>query len=304
MAPVLGLCALLAADAVLISWAFRGPPAEDPALSTTRVATSSSPSVVSSAGGSTEPATAVRPATVTRFAAAVGLEQSWVVDAGTCAKPGTVWTTSDGGDSWSREDAPGRTVRAKPERVDRGFVTGGDRDCTLRLWQTGDAGRSWSGARSAAGAWSRVPSDDREVHVPSDQVRTPCGDADVLDLTTLDNLRAGVLCGNAEVRTTTDGGRTWVRAFTDKVALAIALAASGRGVVVRTEKGCAGVVAVALEDGQPSTRKSCVEVPPVEGKVSVATTGTAWWLVVGDVVLRSENAVGPWSRTGATLPSS
>ncbi len=301
MAPVLGLCALLAADAVLIGWAFRGAPATDPALSTSRPATSVVPSVAPTDGPSDAPSGAVTAAPVLRFVAPAGPGVAWVLDAGTCARPGTIWATSDGGDTWSRESAPGRVVRAKPSSVDGGFVVGGDRDCTLRLWVTGDAGGQWSQPRTAADAWSRVPDDDRRVHLPNDEVVRPCGDARVVDLTTLDARRGRVLCQNGEVRSTSDGGKSWPRDFTDKAGLALAMAAVGKGVLVRTSPDCDGVVAVVLEAGEPSDRESCIEVAPVEGRVSVATSGTGWWLVVGDVVLRAQDPAGPWSRTGAVL---
>ena len=152
MAPVLGLCALLAADAVLIAWAFRGAPVDDPGPAATAAPLSPS----ASPSSATPAATALKPAPVEQAITVVGPSVAWVTRAGSCKEPGTVWVTDDSGSTWTGQDAPGRVMRARPTSATAGFVTGGDTKCDLRLWSTGNAGRAWDKPKSAADAWSRV----------------------------------------------------------------------------------------------------------------------------------------------------
>lgn len=302
MAPVLGLCALLAADAVLIGWAFRGTSVDPAGVTAARSATSSAPSASPSVTGSAG-APAVKVTDLTRFVAPVGPDVAWVVDSGSCKEPGTLWVTADGGASWQATDLPGRVVRARPSSVEAGWVAGGDSGCDLRLWSTGDAGESWTDPTSAEEAWSRQPEDVHDVHLPSDEVKKPCGQSEVVDLAVLDARRARVLCRNGQVRVTRDGGVNWPRETTVKGALAVGIAEGSQGAVVRTDSGCAGVFVVPLSAGVPG-RGRCVDAAPVAGQVSVASAGTSWWLVVGDAVFRGDGPNGPWTRTTADLPKS
>ena len=299
VAPVVGLCALLAADAVLIAWAFRGTPTDDPGPAATAPAVTSSSASASPTGS----AAALKPVPVQRIVAAVGPTIAWVVQAGTCEKPGAVWVTDDEGGSWSRQDAPGRVLRARPSSATEGFVTGGGDGCDLRLWNTDDAGRTWNQPNGgAADAWSRVPDDAKAVHTPEDDVSRPCGSSmRVLDLAALTAQQAQVLCENGDVRTTTDRGATWPKSFTVKGALAIGAVEGGNGVLVRTDSSCRGVVAVPVVGGKPAGDGECVAGKASSGSVSVSGSGEAWWLVVGDAVHRAEGAAGPWDRTAAPL---
>ena len=303
VAPVVGLCALLAADAVLIAWAFRGTPTEDPGLAAAPRPLPSISTSASASPSSTRSAASLEPVPVERIVAAVGPTIAWVAQAGSCEKPGAVWVTDDEGDSWSRGDAPGRVLRVRPSSATEGFVTGGDDGCDLRLWNTGDAGRAWSESEGGpAEAWSRVPDDAKAVHTPDDAVRRPCGSSlRVLDLAALTAQRARVLCENGDVRTTTDRGASWPRSFTVEGALAIGAVEGGSGVVVRTTSACRGVVAVPVVGGKPDGDGVCVAGRASPGTVSVSGTGAGWWLVVGDRVHRAERAEGPWERTGAPL---
>lgn len=302
VAPVAGLCALLAADAVLIAWAFRGTPTDDPgAAAGARPLTSASASVSPSASASPTAAPALEPAPVEQMVTAVGPSIAWVVRAGSCGELGTVWVTDDEGASWSSREGPGRVMRARPTSADAAFVTGGDADCELRLWNTGNAGRAWGEPRTAADAWSRVPDDARAVHTPDNTVSRPCGRLRVLDLVALSAQRASVLCENGDVRPTDDRGATWPKAFTTKGALALGVVEGGSGVVVRTVASCRGVVAVPLVGGEPSGDGRCVKGAAEPGEVSVSGAAEGWWLVVGDRVHTADQPDGPWTRTESAL---
>lgn len=305
MAPAVGLCALLAADAFLIAWAFRGTPPGDLGAVGARPPASVSPSVPPSVSPS-DPLTpsdapALKPSPVEKMVTAVGPSIAWVVRAGSCEKPGTVWVTDDSGASWTSQKAPGRVMRARPSSNEAAFVTGGDADCDLRLWNTGNAGRAWSDPKPAADAWSRVPEDAKAVHTPDNTVSRPCGKFRVLDLVTFAAQRASVLCENGDVRTTDDRGVAWPKSFTAKGALALGAVDGGSGVVVRTAESCRGVVAVPLVGGKPEGDGECVRGAAEPGEVSVSGAAEGWWLVVGDQVHTAEGPDGPWTPAESAL---
>src|SRR5829696_3166175 len=104
VAPIVGLCALLVADLVLIVLAFRPSVVQGEELGAPDAASPSSTSTSSpSASGSSAapaPAAGVKAVPVERFVTAVSLATAWVVEAGSCTEPGRLWVTSDGGDSW------------------------------------------------------------------------------------------------------------------------------------------------------------------------------------------------------------
>ena len=303
MAPVLGLCALLAADAVLIAWALRGTPIDDPgpAAGSGSVTSTASPWGSRTPSTSSTTASALKPAPVEQMITAVGPSIAWVVQAGSCDEPGTVRVTDDTGASWSSQEAPGRVMRVRPSSAAAAFVTGGDAKCDLRLWSTGNAGRAWTEPQPATEAWSRVPDDAKAVHTPAAAVKRPCGSFRVVDLVALTAQRASTVCENGDVRTTTNGGTAWPRTFTLKGALAIAVVEGGAGVVVRSVSACRGVVAVPLRGGRPDGDGTCVSGDAKAGQVSVSGAADAWWLVVGDRVHTAEQPDGPWTPTGSAL---
>jgi len=297
VAPVLGLCALLAADAVLIAWAFRGAPVDDPGPAATAAPLSPS----ASPSSATPAATALKPAPVEQAITVVGPSVAWVTRAGSCKEPGTVWVTDDSGSTWTGQDAPGRVMRARPTSATAGFVTGGDTKCDLRLWSTGNAGRAWDKPKSAADAWSRVPDDAKGVHTPDAEVTRPCGSGRVLDLAALTAERAVVVCENGDVRATTDRGADWPMSFSLEGALAVAVVEGGTGVALQTVPSCQGVVAVPLVGGQPDGESRCIRGTAKPGTVAVSGVADSWWVVVGDRVHRAEQPAGPWERTEAPL---
>ncbi|MEO7420812.1 MAG: hypothetical protein ABIU87_00260 [Ornithinibacter sp.] len=304
--PLIGLGTLLVVDAALIVWAFRAAEVPDATSNPTpSVSASASPGAPPSGSSSATPtgdAKALEPAPTTRLVAAVSSSVAWVAEAGTCKDGGTLWSTDDGGKTWTVSDTPGRVMRPRPDSAKAGFFTGGDKDCALKLWATGDSGSSWSSPQGAAKAWSRVADDAASVHTPSDSLVTPCPKkADVLDLSTVSGGRADVLCADGTARRTTNGGGTWSTTFTVEAALAMTVVDTGGGVLMKADPTCAGAVAVPLIDGKPDVDGTCVEARATSGQVSVTGAGKAWWLVIGDQAFRADQAAGPWTATGATL---
>ena len=302
MAPVIGLCVLVAADAVLIGWAFRGTTLEEPPTSTVARTVVSTPTPTPTAPDVVSGAPTLEVVPLTRTVAAWSATEAWVFDAGTCAKPGPMWTTTDAGATWSREKTPGSVLRAKLRSATTGFVTGGDTKCRLKLWGTGDMGAGWVGPSSPSDAWSRVHDDPAEVLVPSGQRVRPCGtDVPVIDLAGVDLNRARVVCGDGSLRSTTEGGSgEWSDDGLERTgALAIGAADRTSAMLVRSAKGCKGVVTLSLRNGKPVGQEKCVVTKAAPGKVAIAGSERGWWLAVGDTVFRYEDKT--WVATAAKL---
>jgi hypothetical protein len=300
VAPVVGLVALLAADAVLIGWAFRPAPADDYVPAATSSTASARPtSAPSSTGTATEKFTAPKRVPVEQYITAVGPRIAWVARAGSCANPDGIWVTGDQGDTWKRNALPGRALRLLPESATTALAVGADESakCELRLWQTVDTGEQWGKGASAAKAWTRDPNDPQTVHTSRDVMMRPCGSRSVIDLSVIDGNRATVLCGNGDVRASTDGGQRWPLAFTAKRALAITVAEGGTGIVIQTDPTCKGVVAVPIDSGKPTKGGECVSGPAIDGRISVSNAGNEYWLLVGARAYTAEDPLGPWTRT-------
>ena len=296
VAPALGLVALLAADAVLIAWAFRPAPADGyvPAAAATTSSARPTPSV--KATGKFTPPT---PVPVEQYVTAVGPTIAWVARAGSCANPDVLWVTGDQGATWTRNALPGRVLRLLPDSSKEAQAVGANAGtkCSLKLWATTDSGAEWGKPGDASPAWTRDPNDAQAVHTARDEAVRPCGPRNVIDLTVLDGSRAHVLCANGDVRATTDGGRNWRKSYASKNALALTMAEGGSGVIVKADSSCRGVVAVPIASGKPAELGECVVAPTVDGRISVSTGANAWWLVVGSQVFTAEEPVGPWTRT-------
>lgn len=303
----LAIGAFLLADAALIVWAFRPAPAAvaeaSASPSPTVAASSPEPSESTSSPSPTETAPAVEVAPVTRMVSAVGPDVAWVADAGSCSDPGRLRVTTDGGDSWSSNAAPGLVLRVTASSGAEGFVTGGDDGCAYRLWRTGDAGASWGGAETGAPWWSRLPEDPGKVNAATGATVTPCPDgADVVDLVGIEVKTALALCAGGEGRSTADAGASWTTTFTVDGALALALNPdASEGVLVHTDDGCAGVVATALRNGEPAKDGTCVESSPTTGHVAVSGSADAWWLVSGDEAFVATSPDGPWKAVKGSL---
>ncbi|MFL6166738.1 MAG: hypothetical protein ACJ710_10665, partial [Ornithinibacter sp.] len=147
-----------------------------------------------------------------RLIVAAGGGAVWAADVGSCATPGAVHVSDDGGKAWTTSPAPGSVTRVQADGPSTAFVVGGTRRCNYRLWATTAGGVSWNGPRSGSATWGRSPKDDRVVQRPDAAPTRPCaGRSPVLDLAPVGSSTATVLCGDGTVRRTTDGGRRGTR---------------------------------------------------------------------------------------------
>ena len=292
---IAGLAAFVVLDLVLVVMALRytaplevADVAAAPSVDVSAEPTSSSREVpADGSDGQAPDRPVVRPRALTSVLVASGADVAWVVDSADCGRVGTTWATSDGGGSWQRGEAPGAGTRIRPSDGTSAFVILGGEDCSLQLWSTGDAGRSWSGPGSAARGWARVPDDATAVHTPTDAVVTPCGDAEVIDLSADGGERATALCRNGRVLSTTDNGASWEQSARLQSALAVSGRGDGSGVVALAVTDCEGVVVRQYGDGAQDGGQCVGAASPVEGRTSVSVAGDSVWLLAGRDVWRS-----------------
>ena len=303
-ASALGLLALLVVDLALVAWAVWPAPAPSATAATpvgvTGTPTGGSPSPTgSSASPSPSPTAAtVVPGPLTSFIVAASGTEAWAATSGSCGKPGTISATSDGGEKWATHPAPGTMTRLKPSTASQGFVIGGDDACRLRLWTTADAGGSWSDPGSAARGWARNPLKATEVHTPRDEMVSPCGKAEVYDLSPEGGSRASVLCSGGLLRTTTDNGSTWADVLTRKGAVSLSGRSDGTGVVAVVDPDCAGTIVQPYSGTKLGTADCVPKAAPVSAGTSVSTSGRSVWLLVGDQVWRTTELGGTWTSAG------
>jgi hypothetical protein len=119
----------------------------------------------------------------------------------------------------------------------------------------------------------------------------------VIDLAPLDAERAQLLCDNGDWLATTNGGARWQKVVRVKGALALTIAEGGRGVLIKADSTCAGVVAVPVSAGKLADEGLCVKATTQAGQISVSNAAATWWLLVKDQVFVAQDPTGPWLQT-------
>lgn len=218
---------------------------------------------------------------------------------GSCPEPaGSAQVSFDGGASWEPSHAEnlGAVQFMGVSIGDGGYVEMVVRDasCAPVLLRSFIGGVAWEQAPGEVDArWLFTPDVPGEIHAPSGVRKAPC-EAVQFSLSA-SQATAAVLCRDASVLTSVDGGETWSTAVA--VPGALAIAGEDTGVVVATTgaEGCAGVQLMSIVDGVSAVQGSCVELPAVGGEVAVAVSGGEIALWAGDVFVRSSDGGSTWA---------
>ena len=297
------LVGLLALDVLLVATALRSTSAG--AIDTSPLSSESvDPSLSPTSTGSVAPAAKPSPAPGAPSAplqvmlVALDNRHAWRVGAGSCSAGGsTLATTVDGGKTWATSDAKlSRIVRVRAAGNRAAFIIGADASCAAQLRTTSDGGVSWAPGGTVEHAWFRDPVNPKVVWSPGPFMSQPCGGRSVLDLAVPAAGSARVLCANGLVRSTTDNGLAWITLGAVDGAVALAVSADNPAETYVVAMGAADCSGIRIIRVRPLVATACVRVviPKNPGQIAVSLTKGGGWLAVGDVTLRSTDALVTW----------
>ncbi|TFC91997.1 hypothetical protein [Cryobacterium sp. TMT4-31] len=305
---VIALAVFLLVDVGLVAFALT---ATKPASSAGTVAAvpTSSPETVEPAVTPTptvEPVDTTPTLTVapTRVIAALNETTAWRALTGACPTTAAApEITTDSGVNWEAFNAATETGATSILSIDvvddaeASLITLDDIACAPQVVTTFVAGDAWRlYPERVAAEWYIDPSTSGTVHTPTGDVAAPC--AAVATLAALDNARAAVLCLDASVVTTQDGGFSWSAPSSIPGAAAITATAGGYAVAVVNPTGCVGAVLVNISENaefDSTASGTCFSsaVNAGETALSAADDGTIW-LWVGDSFARSLDGGASW----------
>ena len=218
-----------------------------------------------------------------------------------CPDQTTVEVTADGGATWSpAEPSTLATVQSIVQGADAfiGMIGLGIEGCAPAYERSFTDGAAWEDAPNELGAsWYLDPADRASLHSPTGTVTAPCAVA--VQVAALDDASAAVLCEDATVHGTADGGASWGDPVAVPGASAISVGGSGYRVAVINANACVGTQlaemtaeGAVLEVGTPGT---CLAATVAMGEVVLATGDDgATWVWAGDVVARSQDGGVSW----------
>lgn len=269
-------------------------PSEDPSTS--------SASPTDQAPSSTESTTAADGTTTTRLLTMGSATQGWRATVGTCDTAGTVEATNDGGRTWTSVPDPEMSPLSRLQATDRDtlFAIGGGNDCKATYAISYTAGQDWEARNGRlAESWYVTPRDRTQVRASTGDRSQPCedeGKGEVLDLASMDNRNAAVLCSDGRIRTSDDAGHTWGKPTTLPGAVALGADADGY-VVASLIESCAGVAVTTFSESQAPADEptGCAPAKGASaGQVAVTTRGGAVWVWAGDQVAVSRDSGSTW----------
>lgn len=294
---IIGLIALALFDIVLIGFALGSNRASASGSASPQALPSFLP-VESSATPTPEPDFDVAPLTATL--ASFDENVAYRAVTGACpTAPGVVEATGDGGATWISAElpegsAPQSIVAATP--TDASVVAALSDGCEPATFGTFVQGDVWAESDELDDMW-RI--DGAEVIAPGGARWLPCPGTP-RQVAAADAQSATVLCDDAVLSITSDGGVNWLETEPVSGAAAIAMqrddAASGIRVLVAAQGECDGVqVATVAADGTAGPAGECMATDAADGASAIAVDSTGdVWLWSDEVVARSVDGGTTW----------
>lgn len=294
---IVGLIALALVDIVLIGFALSSNRAS-PSGSASPQALPSFLPVASSATPTPAPDFDVAPLTATL--AAFDANVAYRAVTGACpAAPGVVEATGDGGATWVSAElpegsAPQSIVAASASEAS--VVAALTDGCESATFGSFVQGSTWAESDVLDDVW-RI--EGAEVIAPGGARWLPCPGTP-RQVAAADAVSAAVLCDDAVLSITGDGGVNWLETEPVSGAAAIAMqrddATTGIRVLVAEQGECDGVQAVSVAtDGTAGPAGDCVTTDASDGASAIAVDSTGGvWLWSDEVVARSADGGTTW----------
>jgi hypothetical protein len=292
------LAGILTVDVVMVALALR-PRAAVELVEAAPVGVSTPDANVSSPVASGEPSPALAdPALLADLSEATAIR---VTSPGSCDNGvPEVGFSVDQGRTWIDVDVPVSTVlRVRVTGARSAVLVGAGQDCRPTLYQTGDAGASWSPAGTTDGTWHRYNPPEDRLHAPARVVRVPCGgEVALTDLAPFSLATAAVLCADGAVYGTARSGASWTRR--DALPGAVALNHPTEDTLVAVidgQKGCDGLgVQTSTDGGARWTVTGCIEDATAGSGVALTfTDADRGLLVTGDATFGTADGGASWS---------
>lgn len=207
----------------------------------------------------------------------------------------SIEVTSDAGVTWSSADTS--TIEVSGIRALQ-FGEGGrtqlafvDESCTLHHAQSYVYGGAWETISNASDVWTLGENpESHDIIVSGSRVKAPCVPIDLAN--------AGesgiVLCKNATVATSNDGGASWSDPVPVDGAKAVTADSDHFDVVSVNSEECAGISARRLAGKEPDAPGSCMETTVEDAQIAAASRNEVLYVWVGDAVMQSNDRGETW----------
>ncbi|GAB3690281.1 hypothetical protein [Corynebacterium nasicanis] len=203
-------------------------------------------------------------------------------DGGSCAEPGSVEISLDGGREWGPEVSPAaagatQILRLLPLGRTHLEVVALDEDCAPGLYRSVDRGATWTGPLPVEGTWFFNPADPETVGAPEGPQSLPCEGTGM----SANGYHAIVTCRDGSPALSVDRGLRWSRPDTGEV-LAAATAGDAFILAQAGDGTCRGIRLTTIDHVGTVLASDCHETGAPEGRIALANSGESTLLWVGD----------------------
>ena len=234
------------------------------------------------------------------YLSAVDSTTAYRAAAGSCAQasPAILQKTIDGGANWASSEIPtGLAGIVRLQAIDESyaFAVGLEATtCAAGLTATYTSGLGFQTYPDRlASAWYLDPATPEAIHSPGGDVAAPCAAPHSLAISS--DFGALVLCTDASVYETQDGGASWTARADASGALSITSATTGGYKVARVDASCAGMSVATLAEVETVAPSGCnPSIPQTVTDVVISEGRDALWMQSAGRVYISEDGGLTW----------
>lgn len=206
-----------------------------------------------------------------------------------------VEVSADGGGTWNPADLSTLEISGVRQlqfgeagRAQLAFVDG---QCGLQFARSYVYGGAWEAGPGAGGIWTLgTDADEGEAVVSGQEVDAPCT---VVGISGANDIGI-VLCDDATVAVSEDGGQTWGDTVAVPGARAVASDGESFDVITTETDDCAGVAARPFDGSELGELGDCADTDAVQDQIAASTGGGSLYVWTGDDMLRSDDRGSTW----------